>query len=175
MATLANGNSILDIGCAQQPNLNLRGNRVVGLDKNDMVVQPPYTEHIAGDATDMDTLLPGQQFDTVLMGEFIEHIERPYDFLRLARNHISPGGSLILSTPNPLGIPVVLAEYLCLRKFYYTSDHVFYFSPRWVWRLLEGSGYKIIKTVGCGASIAGAWLPVPLSLSYIIIYVAAPI
>lgn len=174
MARLADGNCILDVGCAQRPNVNLSGSRIVGLDTNDMVIQPPYTEHVVGDVADIDTLLPGQRFDAVLMGELIEHIERPYDLLRSVRNHIAPGGSLILSTPNPLGIPVALAEYLCLRKFYYTPNHAFYFSPRWVWRLLERSGYKVIKTVGCGASIAGGWLPAPVSLSYIVIYVAIP-
>ena len=125
---------------------------------------------------DIDTLLVAdQRFDTVLMGELIEHLERPYETLRSVRNYIVPCGSLILSTPNPLGIPAVFAEYLCLRRFYYTHHHAFYFSPRWMWRLLERSGYKVIKTVGCGASIGGGWLPAPMSLSYIVIYVAEPL
>ena len=172
IAKLAHGDHILDIGCADRPNAYLRARRVTGLDRNEMVVKPPYTEHIVGDIADIGVLLPNQQFDTVLMGELIEHIERPYDLLRSIRSHIVPGGSLILSTPNPLGIPVVLAEYLCLRRFYYTPHHVFYFTPRWVWRLLERTGYRVTRTIGCGASIAGFWLPAPARLSYIVIYVA---
>lgn len=175
MAKLARGDSILDIGCAQMPNADLQGKHVVGLDIKDMLLQPPYTEHIVGDVSDIDTLLRGRQFDAVLMGELIEHVQRPYDVLRSVRNHIAPNGSLLLSTPNPLGIPVVIAEYLCLRSFFYTKHHSFYFTPRWVWRLLEKSGYKVTNTVGCGASICGAWLPAPVSLSYIVIYVARPV
>lgn len=175
MARLVAGDSILDVGCAQRPNPYLKGKHVIGLDLADMEIRPPYTDHIVGDIADIEALLAGQQFDTVLMGEFIEHIERPYDVLRSFHKNIKHGGSLILSTPNPLGIPVVLTEYLCLRKYFYTDDHVFYFSPRWVWRLLERTGYKVIRTVGCGISLGGFWLPSPVSLSYIVIYEAKPV
>lgn len=175
MAALAQGERILDIGCAERPNMYLRGRQIVGLDIDQMTVRSPYTEHIIGDIADIDRLLSGRQFDTVLMGELIEHVERPYDILRSLRKFILPGGSLIISTPNPLGIPVAVAEYLCLRRFYYTKNHVFYFSPRWAWRLLERSGYRVTKTVGCGASIGGLWLPAPVPLSYIAIYQAEPV
>ncbi len=174
IAGLAGAGDILDIGCAHMPNVNLQGKHIVGLDLEDMDVRPPYTEHIAGDIFEIDNLLPGRKFDTILMGEFIEHVERPYDVLRCVRNHIAPSGTLLISTPNPLGIPVVAAEYLCLRRFYFTKHHTFYFTPRWVWRLLESSGYKVVKTIGCGASICGVWLPAPVSLSYIVIYAAKP-
>jgi len=174
LAKLAGEGSILDVGCARMPNRSLRGKRVVGFDLEDMEVRAPYTDHIVGDIFKIDGLLPGEKFDTVLMGEFIEHVERPYDVLRSARNYVAPGGSLLISTPNPLGIPAVIAEYLCLRRFYYTEDHAFYFTPRWVWRLLENSGYEVIKTVGCGASLGGVWAPAPVSLSYIVIYAAKP-
>ena len=175
MASLADGDCILDVGCAHRPNPYLHGRRVIGLDLIDMDIHPPYTEHIVGDIADLGALLQGQKFNTILMGEFIEHLEEPYEILRSIHDKIAPGGALILSTPNPLGIPVVIAEYLCLRKFYYTKNHPFYFSPRWVWRLLERSGYKVTKTVGCGASIGGLWLPAFVSLSYIVIYMAQPI
>jgi 2-polyprenyl-3-methyl-5-hydroxy-6-metoxy-1,4-benzoquinol methylase len=175
MARLVHGGSILDVGCAQQPNTYLRGERVVGLDKSDMDIQSPYTEHIIGDVTDVDNLLRGRQFDTVLMGELIEHLERPYDVLRSLRNYIADKGTLILSTPNPLGIPVVVAEYLRMRRYFYSRHHAFYFSPRWAWRLLERTGFQVVRTIGCGARIGPLWLPAPLSLSYIIVYVATPV
>ena len=175
MAKFAKGQSILDIGCAQMPNRNLKAKRIVGLDLEEMKVQAPYTQHIVGDVTEIDTLLGGEKFDTVLMGECIEHVEQPYDILRSVHNSIAPDGSIILSTPNPLGIPVVIAEYLKMRKYYYTQHHVYYFTPRWVWRLLERSGYKVTKTIGCGANLAGRWSPAPASLSYIVIYIAKPV
>ena len=174
MAELAVGESILDVGCAQLPNPYLRARQVVGLDLAEMDVRPPYTDHVVGNVEAAPDLLGGRLFDSVLLGEIIEHIERPYDVLRLLRRLLARGGRLILSTPNPLGIPVVFAEYLLLRKLYYTTDHKFYFPPRWVWRLLEGSGYRVVRTIGCGVSLMGWRLPAPRSLSYQLLYVAEP-
>lgn len=174
IAQLTHGDSILDIGCAYMPNRFLRGGTVVGLDLNTMELSPPYTEHIIGDITHISEILDQRQFDTIILGEVIEHFEQPYDLLRKIRGHISIGGKLILSTPNPLGLPVVLVEYLRLRKFFYTPNHLYYFTPRWVWRLLEHSGYHVIRTIGCGVSL-GKWpIPAPATLSYTVIYVATP-
>ncbi|MFW6062531.1 MAG: hypothetical protein ACOC93_06950, partial [Planctomycetota bacterium] len=81
---------------------------------------------------------------------------------------------LLLSTPNPLGIPVVVAELLGLRRYFYTQDHTFSFAPRWLWRLLERTGFRVVRTVGCGASLAGYRLPAPAAVSYLVIYEAEP-
>lgn len=172
IAKWAKGPDILDVGATQKPNRFLRGQRVVGMDLSPMETAFPYTEFVLCDAMAADTRLSGQTFDSVILGEVIEHVERPYDLLRAMRKLIRPGGRLILSTPNPLGIPVVAAEYAGSRRFFYSGDHTFYFAPRWVWRLLERSGYNVIKTIGCGASVFGFPVPAPRTLSYHVIYVA---
>ena len=172
LGRLSQADSILDLGCAAMPNRYLKGRRVVAFDLQPVEVAAPYTESLAGDVTNLANLLSGQRFDTIIMGELIEHLERPYDVLRCVRELLAPDGRLILSTPNPLGLPVVVAEYLRLRRFFYTPEHVFYFPPRWVWRLLERSGYRVLRTIGAGIPL-GRWrLPAPVSLSYHVIYVA---
>lgn len=172
MARLSVGERICDIGCAQLPNRFLTAREVVGFDLAEMDIRDPYTEHVTGDVYTFPSVMTGRMFDTILLGEFIEHVERPYDLLRALRDQIAPSGRLILSTPNPLGIPAVVAEYLLIRRLMYTKDHLYYFPPRWVWRLLEMSGYTVIKTVGCGMKLGRAWVPAPVSLSYQVIYVA---
>jgi len=172
MARLAVGRSALDIGCAQLPNPFLTNPRVVGLDLDDMPLRPPYTRHVVGDAFDIDALLAGEAFDAVLMGSIIEHVERPYDLLRAVRRHVADGGRLILATPNPLGVPQAVAELLTWRRFFYSPEHTYAFAPRWVWRLLERTGFRPVRTVGCGASLYGVWFPAPTGLSYTVIYVA---
>jgi len=174
IAQLTHGESILDMGCAYMPNRFLRGETIVGLDLNAMELNPPYTEHITGDATNISEILGQRQFDTIILGEIIEHVEQPYNLLRKIRVHILTGGILIISTPNPLGLPVVFAEYLSLRKFFYTPNHLYYFTPRWAWRLLEHSGYHVTRTIGCGVSLGRWTVPAPPTLSYNVIYVAKP-
>jgi 2-polyprenyl-6-hydroxyphenyl methylase/3-demethylubiquinone-9 3-methyltransferase len=41
-----------------------------------------------------------QPFDAVLLGEVLEHLAHPDQFLRAIANLVRPGGSIILSTPN---------------------------------------------------------------------------
>lgn len=43
---------------------------------------------------------PDAYFDAVVSIEGIEHIERPFDFVRECRRILKPGGVLLLSTPN---------------------------------------------------------------------------
>ena len=53
----------------------------------------------AVDATsDLDL---GECFDVVFIGDTIEHVDNPTALLRFAGRHLSPGGVVFASTPNP--------------------------------------------------------------------------
>ncbi|MGF1608461.1 MAG: class I SAM-dependent methyltransferase [Kiloniellales bacterium] len=174
VAALAEGQSVLDIGYAQIPNPYLEGHHRVGFDLNspsEGAVR--YEEELRGDVCDITKVLQGRTFDTIICGELIEHLENPYAFLRDVRCLLKPAGRLILTTPNPLGFPVLLCELLRLRRYFYTTEHLYYFLPRWVMRMLEHTGYRVaaVKPVGW-------WLPFgvlglcPVQFSYQVIYVA---
>lgn len=176
MAAMCFGGSLLDVGAAQLPNPFLRGERVVGVDIADPSHVPAnYSCFVKGDVGALVDAVNGERFDTVLCGELIEHVERPYDLLRTLSVVIAPGGRLVLSTPNAVGLPVVLAEWIRSSRFFYDADHAFYFTPRWMVRMLERSGYAVIAT-----RPVGLWLPFgvvpfcPVSLSYQLVYVAQP-
>lgn len=163
---------VLDIGHAQKPNLYLDAEVCTGFDL-DRSADCAYAEQVQGDVREITTLLDGKRFGTVVAAEFIEHVENPYAFLRDLRRLIAPGGRLIISTPNPVGFPTLLLEWAQSRRFFYTSQHTYYFAPRWMVRVLEHSGYRVTKVRGVGLW-PGAFIPVPASLSYQVIYVAAP-
>jgi 2-polyprenyl-3-methyl-5-hydroxy-6-metoxy-1,4-benzoquinol methylase len=54
------------------------------------------------DATS-DTYL-GEKFDTVILGDVIEHVENPVNLIRFAIRHLNGGGEVIVKTPNPFYI-----------------------------------------------------------------------
>ncbi len=178
LAELTSGPKVLDVGYAAMPNPHLSPFETIGYD----MVRPNrpiegYRELVEGKAEEIARRMAPRRFDTIVCGEIIEHLEEPYQFLRQVRTLLArPQGKLLLSTPNPLGLPVVAAELLGLRRFFYEKDHTFYFLPRWVRRMLELTGYELVRTVPVGLWLPGAVLPVvPSALSYQNIYVAIPV
>lgn len=109
---------VLDIGCLDETALVKRdtdhwlhsqiaksAKRVIGVDNSPRVpssglVTAPNATIIRGDGMNLgDDVLAGDRIDTIVAGEFIEHIENPLAFLRDFKSRM-PGRLLILSTPN---------------------------------------------------------------------------
>lgn len=172
IAEEAQGDRVLDIGHAQLPNPYLDGARCIGLDLR-QAEQCDYAEQIVGDVREISSLVGGRRFDTIIAAEFIEHVEDPYAVLRCFREVLASGGRLILSTPNPVAFPTLLLEWVVSRRFFYTTEHTYYFAPRWMIRVLEGSGFKMKRVRPVGFWPVG-WLPASVGLSYQVIYVATP-
>lgn len=176
IAELCRGESILDIGYAHKPNPHYQARHRVGLDLLRPVLPSGYEEEIVGDALQLGVSLGSRRFDSIVAGELIEHLENPYAFLRSLRGYLADDGKVILSTPNPVSWPVIFFELLQSRKYFYSHDHRYYFTPRWVVRLLEATGYVVeaIVPVGLLAPFGGFILPCPAALSYQVIYVGRP-
>jgi SAM-dependent methyltransferase len=174
VAREAQGRDVLDIGYAQSPNPNLTRFRTVGFDL-ESVSAPGYAELIQGDAAEIDNVLAGRKFDTVIAGELIEHLERPYDFLRALRSVLAPGGRVVLSTPSPVAFPTFWFELVRSKRRFYERGHTYYFAPRWLERMLDRCDYELVRI-----RPVGIWLPFgvvpwcPIGLSYQVVYVAAP-
>jgi len=166
------GKKVLDIGYAAVPNPFLSTYYCVGYDIAKPKVQVGYNEEIQGDVREIKYKLRGRQFNTIIAGEIIEHLENPYEFLRDIHPLLAGQKRLILSTPNPFGFPIFVCELFQIKKFFYTKGHLYCFLPRWVERLLDFSGYELQEIKPVGISMPFFTLPCPPIMSYRLIYIA---
>jgi len=91
----------------------------------------------------LEQLEPGERFDVAACIHVIEHVYEPLSFVRQIREHLSPGGWLILATPDMGGF----WRHLQGRRwpFYKMPEHVTYFDRKSLARLLELAGYVDIR------------------------------
>lgn len=164
--------TILDLGYAQTPNPFLPGTSCTGVDLQTPSEYCNYDEQLIGDVTQLESTLAGRTFDNIIAGELIEHLERPYDFLRSLQLFMKPNSRLLISTPNPVAWPCIIFEWLRNENFYYSDDHLYYIPPRWVLRMLDICQFKLHKICGVGFLMPFYSPPSPVALSYQVIYAA---
>ena len=172
IARIARSGSVLDVGYAQLPNPYFADVETVGLDLVRPAEPSGYAEEIQGSALDLPKALGERRFDWIVAGEFIEHVRNPYDFLDSLHSFLAEDGHIVLSTPNPVAWPTLIFEWLGSERYFYTEQHLYYFAPRWVRRMLDVSGFEVTDTRAVGLWAPGIVLPCPIFLSYQVIYVA---
>jgi len=145
MAKDALGTKILDIGCAEMPNVYIKNKELIGLDLLSAKLPENYAAAVLGNAYDLPEPFSAHSFDTVFAGEVIEHVSDPVRFLKRIYMTLKPGGRIILSTPNPLSPPEMLCNVFLNRKILYCNDHITLYPQRWLVRVLEMSGFEDVK------------------------------
>ncbi|HRC41352.1 MAG: class I SAM-dependent methyltransferase [Nostocoides sp.] len=102
LTTQRKPSSTLDIGCGRGfllGHLAQRGlSGLAGLDVYDDVSDPRF-DYIRADVTQPFPIADAS-YELVIAGEIIEHVPNPDDFLREIRRVVTPGGTVIISTPN---------------------------------------------------------------------------
>ena len=125
MASLAsNCASVLDIGCVDKPNPYLRNKRLVALDLESKCMPTNYLKSVTGDVMNLPAPFEPGEFEGIVAGEIIEHLENPMGFLRCCRKTLARNGVLILSTPNPNSPIERLLTLTLSRRFFYTHEQI---------------------------------------------------
>ncbi len=92
----------LDIGYAEFPNHTTKNLYGIDIAPTPSVPLPNYVETKQVDLNHDPIPYPDEFFDTVIGGDVIEHVANPMALLCEANRVLKPGGTIIISTPNPI-------------------------------------------------------------------------
>lgn len=161
---LVAGKDVLDVGCVDHvatragsdewlhKKLYGRAKSVLGLDYADAEVKKLAGTYniVAGDAQTVDLQ---RQFDCVVAGELIEHLDNPGMFLRNMLKHLRPGGQIVLTTPNPF-YPKRLLEVLASGRTDINTEHTCWYCDVTLTQLLQRVGFCGVRTYFVSNSLA---------------------
>jgi predicted TPR repeat methyltransferase len=107
--------------------------------------------------------------DVIVLADVVEHLRKPSDVLRLARESLAPGGLLFLSVPNIANITVRIG--LLFGVFRYRdrgildSTHLRFYTKRTIRDEIEQAGFEVVALRGSSVPIRlimGRFLPEPV-------------
>ena len=151
----ADAKSILEFGCGEAPlgaALKQRQKcRVVGIeiDRHAAAIAKKRIDDVyCGDAREIIALLH-EQFDWIIGGDIIEHLDDPWTFLSDLRRITKPGGRLLLSIPN-LSHAALVADLLAGRFDYVYMGmacvgHLRFFTRHSIAEMLSIAGWSVEK------------------------------
>ena len=154
------GKSILHVGCADWPIteqrledgtlLHLRLQRaakeLIGVDLSEegiAVLRRHGVNNVK--VMDVETIDLAKNFDMIIAGDVLEHMNNPGSFLQRASSLLSRGGEIIVGVPSALTINNIKAWFGGWEQVH--SDHTFYFSPKTLSALLGRFELLPIKLV----------------------------
>jgi 2-polyprenyl-3-methyl-5-hydroxy-6-metoxy-1,4-benzoquinol methylase len=145
---------LLDVGCATGFFLDeaqSRGWDVHGLDVSWFAVDYAR-DHFGIDArhgslTELD--YPPESFDLVTLWDVIEHVPDPKAYVQRAAELLKPGGMIALATPDVESIPARITGKKWV-GYKLSEEHIYYFAPRTLNRLLNEMGFDVVDTYHVG-------------------------
>lgn len=140
------GGSLLEVGCAYGIFLDEARGRFERREGTD------FSEAAAARAREvadrvrlggLEQLGPDDRFRVAACIHVIEHVYDPVAFVARLREHLEPGGWLVLATPDMGGFwrPLLGRRW----PFYKMPEHVSYFDAASLRRLLEAGGYRDVR------------------------------
>lgn len=87
-------------------------------------------------------------FDIVTMNDVVEHLKNPLSILLEIKRILKKDGLLFISTPN---INSVVAKIMGIRWFHLKpQEHLYYFTPDTLKRILKKTGFKVVACCSIG-------------------------
>jgi 2-polyprenyl-3-methyl-5-hydroxy-6-metoxy-1,4-benzoquinol methylase len=162
---LARGSRVLDVGCGAGDvvgALQRDGHEAVGMDVSERAIdlaaaRNPDARFLRHSAEELPWPVDSGSFDAVVAFEVIEHLLRPRRLLEGASEALRPGGGVALTTPyHGLLKRVAVAAAAFDHHFDVEGDHIRFFSDRALRRLLDETGFRVLRIRHYGR-IWGLW------------------
>ena len=117
---------------------------LLGLDIDESNVLQMREKGYDVEVGDAHRLQYDSQFDTIILGELIEHLQNPGACIAGCLRALKPDGRIIITTPNAFSIMLGL---MYLKDFdqAFNREHVMWFCPQTLRTLLERCGLRITK------------------------------
>jgi 2-polyprenyl-3-methyl-5-hydroxy-6-metoxy-1,4-benzoquinol methylase len=145
---------VLDVGCATGFFLSQaqsRGWQVEGLDVSHFAVE--YAKNHFGFDVQQGSLLeldyPPNSYDLITLWDVIEHVPDPKRYIERIAELLRPGGVFALATPDIDSLPARLTGKRWV-GYKLSEEHVYYFSPRTLTRMLNDAGMDVIDSYHVG-------------------------
>lgn len=106
---------------------------------------------------DVQALDLGREFDVIIAGELIEHLDNFKGFLLSIRKHLKENGRFILTTPNSLFIGYLLSA--IRNKLVIHKQHTCWFDEVTIKQLLNRFGFEVESVIYLGSR---RWLSLPI-------------
>jgi len=141
--------SVLDVGCGMGfflMEMKKRGYHVDGLEISEYAAgiasEKVDTRIKSGDLADISFKL--KQFNIVTFWDVLEHIYDPVESLKRVLRIIKNDGVLVIETLNTSSLTARLLKEKW--PLYYPPYHIYYYNQSSMSRLLENTGFRIVKT-----------------------------
>lgn len=148
---------LFELGCATgffMDIARMRGWRVKGVDISSYAVTRAVSRGLDVSVGTLESINPEPIYGAVVMQDVIEHVKDPIDIVQRAFKMLTPGGLLVLTTPD--------ADSLWAKAWgkhwhaFVPPQHLFYFSEANLSRLIEAQGFSIVHTAH-----HGKWFTIP--------------
>ena len=146
---LTKSGRLLDIGCAAGFFLDLarkRGWKVSGIELSpDAIKFSKEKLKLSVKKGDIDkTKLSRSLYEAVTLFDVIEHLPNPYKALRKINASLKPGGIIVITTPDVGSIAARILGKNWL-EFKRIREHIYFFSRETISKMLEKSGFEVVK------------------------------
>ncbi len=140
----------LDIGYAEFPNNTTKNLYGIDIVPRPDVPLPNYVETKQVDLNTSPIPYPDGFFDSIIAGDVIEHVANPLFMLCECNRVLAPGGTLIVSTPNPYYYWEFMQNLLVKYKWMKARQegHFTTFTRINMRNILERTGFTLTKELG---------------------------